>query len=103
MARILQQTTVHQRNQCHQLNSRLTIRASHTLGCILVLSLNYSTSVIKKLLISNLLRYYANILKRSLSTSQELSETAYIRQREHGLDPESVSGFGLRIRVTDKI
>jgi len=34
---------------------------------------------------------------------QEQSETAYVRQGEYGLDPESVSGYGLCIWITSKI
>ena len=30
-------------------------------------------------------------------------ETAYVRQGERGLDPDSVSGYGLRIQITSKM
>ena len=36
-------------------------------------------------------------------SQQEQSETAYVRQGEYGLDPKSVSGYGLRIRTPDQI
>jgi len=34
---------------------------------------------------------------------QEQSETAYVCQEEYGLDPKSVSGYGLWIQLTSKI
>ena len=39
----------------------------------------------------------------SQTSERERSETANLRQGESGLDPKSVSGFGLRIRITSKI
>ena len=44
----------------------------------------------------------ALVLHETVS-KQGLSETAYFRQGEYGLDPESISGYGLRIRITSKI
>ena len=43
-----------------------------------------------------------SVHKLQLKQEQSL-QTAYVRQGEYGLDPESVSGYGHRIRITSKI
>ena len=76
----------------------VSLSQSLSLVCVTAVKIQYCRAAIWITVTSSIVTEF---VAGCLRMKQERSEIAYIRQGEYGLDPESVSRYGLQIRTLD--